>query len=251
MDSRYYEILRQATQEDFFSAINDPEDEMYDIVWDLFETVVIEPAEIFDKEFREQNQFRYSINSGVTLEFFPEASYFERRIEPNPFKDDSDPAGIHLKFALMPEMSCLFSASFQVWGAAERTALKKLWRQHRKLLSDLFRRVKPMVFTLVPQPGIELAANLEELLDNYFAVRDSENFIAFQYSFAQTDEAELAQNFMVTMALVYQSIKDLCLNKVDHLGYWFAFMRDFYSGHLPELPAPLPCVELVISSDAG
>ncbi len=70
MDNHYYEVLRNASQEDFYQAVNNPEDELYDIVWDLFETAVIEPGEIFDTDFRNQNQFRYSINSGVTLEFF-------------------------------------------------------------------------------------------------------------------------------------------------------------------------------------
>ena len=50
MDSRYYDLLRQASQEEFYQAINNPEGELHNILWDLFETVVIEPAELFDTE---------------------------------------------------------------------------------------------------------------------------------------------------------------------------------------------------------
>lgn len=249
MDDRYYEILRKSSQEEFYQAINDPEDELYDILWDLFETVVIEPAEIFDPEFRENNQFRYSINSGITLEFFPDVTYFQKRLEPDPYKDDADAAGIHLKFSVLPYMSCLFTVAFQVWGRAERLAFKKLWFAHRHFLSDLFRRVKPMVFTAVPFPAVEHARNLDEMLDNYFMVRDPENYIELQYSFAQFDETEVAQNFMVTMGLLYHTIQDYCQKKADLLDYWFERMKEFYSGHLPELPAPLPCVELTIASE--
>lgn len=249
MDSRYYQLLRSATQEELHQAITDPEDELYDIIWDLFETVVIEPAEIFDVDFRDRNQFRYSIDAGATLEFFPDPSFFQKRIEPNPYQDESDAAGIHLKFSILPYKSCLFSVGFQIWGWSERLAFKKLWRQHRRLLSELFRRAKPMVFTLLPFPPVEHAGSLDEMLDHYFQIRDPENFIALQYSFAQTDESDVAQNFMVTMNLLYHSIRDYCQKKEDSLVYWYGELRDFYSGHLPDLPPPLPCVELAIVSD--
>lgn len=250
MDTRYYQILRQASQEEFYNSINDPEDELYDVVWDLFETVVIEPAEIFDRDFRDTNQFRYSINSGATLEFFPDAEYFRKRIEPNPFRNNSDAAGVHLKLILAPEMSCLFSVGFQIWGSTERLAFKRLWRTHRKLLAGLFRRCKPMVSTRLSQPLLHHAGNLEEMLDGYFSLRDPDHFLFLNYSFAQTDDSDWAQNFMVVMAMLYHSIKDYCRGKRDRLPYWYSKMREFYSGHLPELPASLPCVEVTISSDA-
>jgi hypothetical protein len=250
MDVRYYEILRQAKQEELYNSINDPEDELYDVIWDLFEKVVIEPAEVFDADFRERNQFRYSINSHTTLEFFPDASYFRKRLEPNPYKDDSDSAGIHLKFSLLQDMSCLFSVGFQVWGASERLAFKRLWSTHRELLADLFRRSKPMVATRIPYAAVQHSRTIEEMLDNYFTIKDPENSIALDYSFAEADESDIAQSFMVTMSLLYHCIKDYCQNKEDILLHWFAHLKEFYSGHIPELPPPLPCVELRIAADA-
>lgn len=249
MESRYYQILRQASQEDYYQAVNNPDDELYHLLWDLFEEVVIEPAEIFDSDFREHNQFRYSINSGLTLEFFPEATYFQRRVEPNPFRHDSDAAGVHLKLSILPEMSCLFTAAFQVWGRSERIAFKKLWRQHPQLLSDILRRAKPMVFTALPFPTVDYATNLNELLDNYFSVRDPEHFLELQYSFAQFDESQTAQNFMAYMALLYHCIKAFCQDKEDTVLQTSHRLREFYSGRPPDLPAPLPCVELAITSD--
>jgi len=35
MDDRYYKILRSTSQEKLHRAINDPEAELYDILWDL------------------------------------------------------------------------------------------------------------------------------------------------------------------------------------------------------------------------
>jgi len=250
MDARYYEILRLANQEDLYNSINDPEDELYDIIWDLFERVVIEPAEIFDSDFRDRNQFRYSIDSKTTLEFFPEPEYFRKRLEPNPYKDDSDAAGIHLKFSLLPEMSCLFSVGFLVWGSPERKAFRKLWKKHRELLSELFTRSKPMIATRIPHSAVESSQNLQETLDNYFAIKDPEQYVSLDYSFAEADESDIAQNFMVTMSLLYYSIRDYCQNKEDTLTHWYEQLKAFYSGHIPELPAPLPCVELTIQTDA-
>lgn len=250
MDSRYYEMFRNATQEQFYQCINNPEEELYDVVWDLFESVVIQPAEIFDGDFRDHNQFRYSINSAAILEFFPEATYFRKRKAPDPYKDGTDAAGVHLKFAILPYMSCLFSVGFQVWGGAERRAFSRLWRQHRKVLTDLFRRAKPMVLTGAPLSALDHASNLEELLDRYFSIRDPETWIELQYPFAEFDEADSAQNFMIYMALLYHSIRDHCYKRKNLLEYWRGRMKDFFSGRLPELPAPLPCVELAITSDA-
>jgi len=250
MDARYYEILRQANQEELYNSINDPEDELYDIIWDLFEKVVIEPAEIFDTDFRDKNQFRYSINSRTTLEFFPDLEYFRKRLEPNPYKDDSDAAGIHLRFSVLPDMSCLFSVGFLVWGSAERKAFKELWKRHREILSDLFKRSKPMLSTRVPDPALDCSGTLPEMLDNYFLIKDPNDFIALDYSFAEADESDIAQNFMVTMSLLYYAIRDYCQNKEDSLLQWFNLLKEFYAGHIPELPAPLPCVELVIPTDA-
>lgn len=249
MDNRYYELLRNATQEQFYRSINNPEDELYEIVWDLFETVVVEPGEIFDANFRDHNQFRYSIEAAARMEFFPEASYFEKRLEPNPFENGTDAAGVHLKFSIQPYMSCLFSVGFQVWGSAERSAFKRLWRRHRKLLSGIFHKAKPMVFTAHPFPSLDHASSLQEMLDNYFAVRDPENTIELQYSFAQFDETDTAQNFMIYMALLYHSVRDYCCKKENLLEYWLGHAEEFFSGRLPDLPAPLPCVEFTITSD--
>jgi len=250
MDARYYEILRLASQEDLYNSINDPEDELYDIIWDLFEKVVIEPAEIFDSDFRDRNQFRYSIDSQTTLEFFPDPEYFRKRLGPNPYKDDADAAGIHLKFSLLPDMSCLFSVGFQVWGAKERKAFRRLWRKHRELLSDLFMCCKPMLSTRIPYNAVDHSGTLQEMLDNYFMIRDPEDFLALDYSFAEADESDIAQSFMVIMSLLYYTIRDYCQNREDTLVHWAKHLKEFYSGHIPELPAPLPCVELAIPTDA-
>lgn len=249
MDSRYYELLRNASQEDFYEAVNSPEHELYDVVWDLFETVVIEPAEAFDSEFGNRNQFRYSISSSLTLEFFPDSAYFERRYEPNPYRDGSDAAGVHLKFSILPGMSCLFSVGLQIWGRAERLAFRKLWKDHRELVKDLLVRAKPMVEKRIPSPAMEHAPTLEGMLDSYFTVRDAENFIEFRYPFAQFDESEAAQNFMVYMSLLYQAIRNYCQYRDHRLEQLVDLLNDFYSGHLPELPLPLPCVEMVLTSD--
>ena len=88
----------------------------------------------------------YSINSSVTLEFFPCPAYFQERIEPDPYRDDADAAGVHLKFCILPYMSCLFSVGFQIWGHSERDALKQIWRQHRGLLQDVLQKSKPMIY---------------------------------------------------------------------------------------------------------
>ncbi len=249
MERHYYELLRNASQEDYYEAINSPDHELYDILWDLFETVVIEPAEVFDTDFGSRNQFRYSINSTVTLEFFPDAPYFEKRFEANPYRDGSDAAGIHLKFSIFPDRSCLFAVGLQIWGRPERLAFKKLWKENRKLFNDLLRRAKPMIEKRIPFPAMDYSANLEEMLDNYFAVRDSENFIELQYPFAQFDEAELAQNFMVYMGLLYHSIRDHCQRQEQSAERMHERLREFYSGSPPDLPPPLPCVDLAITSD--
>lgn len=58
-----------------------------------------------------------------------------------------------------------------------------------------------MIFAAVPFWAVDHANNLEELPDNYFASTDPENLIELQYSFAQLDDPEPAQNFMIYMAL--------------------------------------------------
>jgi hypothetical protein len=251
MDARYYRLLRDSTPEDYYNAINDPEDELYDIVWDLFEKLVIEPAEIFDDDFRDSNQFRFSIDGSAILEFFPDSPYFERRIDPNPYEDDCDAAGVHLQFSIQPTMSCLFSVSLQIWGASERQAFKNLWFSHRRRLSTLFARVKPMVSSRIPFPSVEHAGSLAELLDNYFLIRDSENNISLQYSFAQADESDEAQNFMIAMAALYHAVRAYCQRKEDILVETLEVMNRYYSGHLPDLLPPPPCVDLAIVTDAG
>jgi hypothetical protein len=250
MDNHYYQLLRTATQEEYYEAINDPEHDLYDVVWDLFESVVIEPGEIFDPDFGNKNQFRYSIGPSVTLEFFPDSSYFEKRFESNPYRDDSDPAGIHLQFSVLPEMSCLFSVGLQVWGRPERQALRRLWQDHRGLLLDLLERSKPMVEKKVDGGAtLDCARTLGEMLDRYFSVKDPENFIEFRYPFAQFDETDLAQNFMTYMALIYYAIRGACQRRGSDPESLFGRLQEFYSGHLPKLPPPLPCVEMVFSSD--
>lgn len=249
MDSHYYDQLRTATQDEFYEAVNDPDHELYDILWDVFESVVIEPAEIFDEEFGSRNQFRYSIDSEVTMEFFPDSSYFEKRLGPSPYKDGSDAAGIHLKFSVLPDMSCLFSVSLQIWGKPERQAFRRLWREHRGLLSQILGQAQPMIEKRLPNSGMDFASSVEEMLDNYFGVRDSENFLEFRYPFAQFDETDQAQNFMTYMALIYHSIRGLCETRNSNLAQHYARLEEFFSGYLPKLPPPLPCVELAFSSD--
>ena len=95
---------------------------------------------------------------------------------------------------------------------------------------------------------MDFAGSLEEMLDNYFAVRDSESFLEFQYPFAQFDETDFGQNFMIYMGLLYHSIREQCQHRRSEPEGLHDCMRDFYSGHLPELPPPLPSVELVIPS---
>jgi hypothetical protein len=250
MNSRVYELLRYATQEEYYQAINDPEDELYDVLWDIFETVVIEPAEIFDSDFRDRNQFRYRIDGGATLEFFPEAAYFRKRAEPDPYRDDSDAAGIHLKFSILPYMSCLFSVGFQVWGRAERSAFRRIWQNHKDICCEILKRAKPMVFTAATIPAMEKASSLEEMLDAYFSRRDPENFIELQYSFAQFDETDVAQSFIVYMAFLYHSIKTLCYRRENIVERTFEKLREFYSNRPPDLPAPLPCVEIITITDS-
>ena len=251
MERRYYEILRNATQEEYYEAINSPDHELYDVLWDLFETVVIEPAEVFDPDFNNHNQFRYSINSEVTLEFFPDSDYFAKRFEPNPYRDGTDAAGIHLKFSILPERSCLFSVGLQIWGRSERLAFKKLWKQHRPLLRDLLRRSKPMVSKRIPFPAMDYSSNLDEMLDNYFAVRDSENFLELQYAFAQLDETESAYNYMVYMGLLYHAIRAHCQDRENRVEQLAQRLREFFAGPLPDLAHPLPSVEMTITSDTG
>lgn len=251
MERRYYEILRSAGQEEYYEAINSPDHELYDVLWDLFETVVIEPAEVFDADFNNHNQFRYSINSRVVLEFFPDSEYFSQRFEPNPYRDGADAAGIHLKFSIFPERSCLFAVGLQIWGRSERLAFKKLWKQHRSLIGDLLQRSKPMVSKRIPFPAMDYSSSLEEMLDNYFAVRDSENFLELQYPFAQLDETESAQNFMIYMGMLYHSIRSHCQDRENRIESLSERLREFFSGQLPDLAPPLPCVEMTITSDTG
>lgn len=250
MENRYYVQLRQAGPEEFYRSINDPEDQLYDIIWDLFERLVIEPGEVFDNDFSETNQFRYAIASTATMEFFPNSGYFEKRLDPSPYEDDSDAAGIHLQFSILPEMSCLFSVGLQIWGAAERQALKNLWSTHRRRLSTLLKRCKPMVAHRIPFPGVNCAQSLDSLLDNYLRVRDPENFLSLQYSFAQADQADAAQDFMVTMAMLYHCIRAYCQDRQDIVSDAYERLKEFYCGRVPELPVPLPCVEVTIVADA-
>ncbi|GAB4118030.1 MAG: hypothetical protein Kow001_18040 [Acidobacteriota bacterium] len=251
MDARFYRLLRDATAEEFYNAINDPEDILYDVVWDLFEKVVIEPGEVFDEGFRDRNQFRFSIDSEVVMEFFPEADYFGNRVECNPYRDDGDAAGVHLRLCVQPGMSCLFSVAFVVWGPAERQALQNLWYHHRDLLSVALGRVKPMVACRIPYPAVEHAATLQEMLDNYFLVSDSEQFLAFQYPFPQVENSDDAQVFMTTMSMLYHAVRALSDSGQDRLEELYERLLHHHAGHLPDLPSPLPCVEMPIATDAG
>ena len=99
MDNRYYKILRNSSQKDFYQATNNPEAELYEVLWDLFKTAVIEQFEIFDSNFRSRNQFRCGLGEGAIMEFFPEAPYFENRKGPDPYRNDTEAAGAHLKLS--------------------------------------------------------------------------------------------------------------------------------------------------------
>lgn len=249
MQRRYYDIIRSASQDDFYQAINEPEHELYDLLWGAFDSVIIEPAEIFDPDFRDLNQFRYRIDEAcVTMEFFPNEAYFIGRGEPDPFRDDVDAAGVHLKFSILPQMSCLFCVSLGVWGRPERAAFQKLWFRHRTLLSGIFHRAKPMIFTSILFPAVEYASSLEDMLDSYFQLHDPNNLIELQYSFPQIDESGEAQNFMTYMALLYHMIRSYAHSDKDLTTMWLSHLNEFYSGHLPDLPPPLPCVALATDS---
>lgn len=250
MDARFYRLLREASAEEFYNAINDPEDSLYDVIWDLFEKVVIEPGEVFDDDFRDHNQFRFSIDSEVVMEFFPDAGYFASRADSNPYHDDAEAAGIHLRLRLQPDMSCLFSAEFLVWGTAERQAFQNLWYAHRDLLSLSLERVKPMVSCLMPFPSVEHASTLEELLDNYFLVRDSEHFLSMQYPFPQIEDSDTAQAFMTTMSMLYHAIRETCAKGPEALPELHLQLVRHHAGRLPDLPSPLPCVAMPIVTDA-
>ena len=243
MRTRYYEMFRKASQDDFYRAINDTDSELYDVLWSAFDTLVIEPAEVYDPDFRDLNQFRYRIGEGfVTLEFFPSEDYFLMRPGPDPYKDDSDSAGIHLKLSILPHMSCLFCVSLGIWGEVERDAFRELWFRHRTLLSSLLRRAKPIIFTSILFPQVEYARTLEEMLDSYFSLHDPNNLLELQYSFPQLDETNEAENFMTYMALLYHMIRSYAHSQTDLTSTWLDRLNRFYSGYLPDLPAPLPCV---------
>lgn len=249
MDVRFYRLLREAQAEDFYDAINDPEDELYDVLWDLFEKVVIEPGEVFDEAFRDHNQFRFSIDASAVMEFFPHSDYYGGRAESNPYVDDGEAAGIHLRLVVHPEMSCLFSTELLVWGAAERKALQMLWFSHRELLALCLDRAKPMLSSLMPYPAVEHATTLAEALDNYCMVRDPENFLSFQYSFPLVDEAEAPTTFMTTMAMLYHAIRNLCEVGVDQLQELHIQLARHHAGRLPDLPHPLPRVAMHLATD--
>jgi hypothetical protein len=248
MHTRYYDMFRKASQDDFYRAINDAESELYDVLWSAFEAVVIEPAEVFDPDFRDLNQFRYRIGDGfAALEFFPDEAYFLGRPGPDPYHDNSDAAGVHLKLSVLPRMSCLFCASLGIWGEAEREAFRQLWVRHRTVLAGLFQRAKPIMFTSILFPEVEYARNLEEMLDRYFKIHDPDSLLEFQYSFPQLDETSEAENFMTYMALLYHMIRSYAHSGKDLTMMWVTRLNEFYSGYLPDLPAPLPCV--AVSSD--
>ncbi len=249
MEMQYYQSLRRASREDFYEAINSPDHELYEVLWDLFETVVIEPAEVFDSDFGKRNEYRSSIGSVVTLEFFPSASYFRARSENNPYLDGGEPAGIHLRLSVHPEMSCLFSVALRVWGRAERNAFGQLWKRHRTFLARVIENAKPMVRKRITFPAMDHASSLSEMMDNYFAVRDAENFLELRYPFAQFDESDAAQNFMIYMSLIYHLIRDRCQNRRSRTARHRATLCEFFAGRLPDLQPPLPCVELAIATD--
>jgi len=250
MDKQYYDRLRRTDQEGYFDSINNPKNELYDLLWDLFEKVVIEPAEVFDQDFRDNNQFRYTIEQSVTLEFFPDDGYFRKRVGPNPFRDDSEEAGIHLQFSILPQMSCLFSVQFLIWGAPERKSFRTLWKNRRHRISTLLGKIKPMIEAGDSSTPLIHSASIEDLLDHYFEQKDSRSYLIFSYPFAEIEETDSAQDFMVIMAFFYHCIKDYSLDRIDNFDRLYEEADRFYAGHIPELPHPLPCVELAIAADA-
>lgn len=251
MDWRYYEMLRCSGSDEFDSAINDPEDELYGIVWGLFERLVIDPAEIIKAGFCGENRFRYSISSEPILEFIPEDAYFTKRLAPAPADEESGPAGIHLQFVMLPRFSCLFSVRLAIWGAEEHRALKYLWQRHRHPFTTLLRRIKPVICVDPGLSRIRNAESVDHLLDLYFSLKDGSHHIEFQYPFASTDDADDAQNFMIAAAVIYESVRGYVENRSDSFKRNLAVVRDFYSGHFPQIPPPLPCVDLAVATDAG
>ena len=249
MDRQYYEQLRDASEDDFEAAINTPEHALYDILWDLFETVVIEPAEVFDSDFDSHNRFRYIVDDQVTMEFLPDINYFEKRLGPAPEVDGSGAAGIHLKLMLQPNESCLFAVGLQIWGRPERLAFKRFWGQNRSLVLGILNKARPMVNNKTSLPAMEYANGFEEILDTYFVARDPENFIEFKYPFVQLDETVSAQTFMTYMGLLYHAIKGQCRHHQIDPSELYNTLRDFHAGQLPELTYSLPNVELTVPSE--
>ena len=96
---------------------------------------------------------------------------------------------------------------------------------------------------------MEHASSIGVALDNYLSLNDADNFLHFRYPFPNTDAADAAQNFMVTMAMIYHAVVDYCISKNDTLEDLSQIVYDFYSGRIPELPPPLPCVDLGIVAD--
>jgi hypothetical protein len=249
MNELYYTILRAASSDRFHDAINNRKDELYEVVWDLFETVVIEPAELFEPDFRDQNQFCYRVgNNGAALAFSPVRETASEDGEADQGGAAPEASGIRLELSILPHMSCLFSVSLQVAGIRERDAFRSIWRAHRAEVGRLLHLAKPMVSTARSYAPLEHAGTLDHLLDVYFRLPSTDNWIELRYPFVDAEQTETAQNFTVYAALLYHTIRDQCWSGVDQMGYWLARTMDHFSGRLPELPPPFPCVDLTLTA---
>jgi|GEM_PF-1859553 hypothetical protein len=250
MDLHVYRALRAAQPSDLLRAVNDPEEDLYEVVWNLFDELVVEPAEVFDTDFGEKNQFRLVANRHFVMEFLPHAVYYSRRFLLNPVETASEQGGLQLQLQVFPSHSCLFSVGLQIWGPDELGAFVTLWTRHRRLLRLLLDKVKPTIFHWLPGAAVDHADNLEQLIENCLNTPNPENYLAFRYAFARADEDEAPQDFMMVMSLLYFSLRSVVEDEGDILLDGFDRLKGFYRSRLPDLPPPLPCVEITINQDA-
>ncbi len=54
---------------------------------------------------------------------------------------------------------------------------------------------------------------------------------------------------MIYMSLIYQLIRDRCQTQRSLAEKHRATLHEFFAGRLPDVPPPLPCVELAIATD--
>lgn len=250
MDLHLYRSLRSSGASDLHQGVNDPEHPFYEVLWELFEELVVEPAEVFDSEFSESNQFRFAGIQELVMEFLPGPEYYRSTGRPNPVELASDRGGLHLQLHVAPSRSCLFSVGFVLSDHREVEAFRRLWEPHRRLIRLLLHKARPTITHRLPAALVNHARTVEELLDNCLGYAERSPFLALQYPFARADDSEAPADFMVFMAMFYLSVRSLVEDGEDIVLDCFHRLKSFYGSRLPSLPPPLPFVELTISKDA-